>query len=285
MARKKKNPPSNKSKKRTVADIEAWQSTRQLSMDSYAKEWDKRFLPVVIDYAKNDGFERGWPRPDVVAHIGAARAMLTDGAPGWSSLRELVWQRDHGVCLVCGVAITLDDYHLGHLVDRAIGGVDTPDNVVVMCEPCNMGKPLHESRAEAWEWINAQRAVGGARVGSMLSAIDRVSTGEFVIPTNVLLYHVVYANERFRHAARAIWSTVQEAQKLYPDRPRALFLDVEGHRNAAGGFDPDMHELQREFIPGCLGRFLSEIHMPLGNYTASSMQENQLPPSLVIRNH
>jgi hypothetical protein len=58
----------------------------------------------------------------------------------------------------------------------------------------------------------------------------------------VALYHLVYAHEGFDEAGQALFKLVQQAQKLQPNKPRLLFLDIEGHRNEQGGFDVDMVE-------------------------------------------
>ncbi len=99
----------------------------------------------------------------------------------------------------------------------------------------------------------------------------------------VALYHVVYANEGFDVAAQTLFKLVQDAQKRQPGKRRVLFLDIEGHRNSAGGFDPDMLELQKDFILGMLARFLSEFHCPLMHGKNPRAQENDLPEVLIIK--
>ncbi|WP_049806818.1 hypothetical protein [Pseudofrankia inefficax] len=56
---------------------------------------------------------------------------------------------------------------------------------------------------------------------------------------------------------------VRKAAEAQPGVRRGLFLDIEGHRNSAGGYDHDMMELQTGFILGYLAPWLSEIHLPL----------------------
>ena len=76
---------------------------------------------------------------------------------------------------------------------------------------------------------------------------------------------------------------MKDAQTRCPNQRRALFLDVEGHRNEKGGFDSDMLELQEHFLVGFLGQFLSEIHCPLADMTRDSGQNNDIPERLDIR--
>jgi hypothetical protein len=99
----------------------------------------------------------------------------------------------------------------------------------------------------------------------------------------VALYHVVYGQEGFEEAARQLFTLVREAQAKFPNRRRSLFLDIEGHRNEQGGFDVDMFELQKDFLIGFLGQFLSEIYCPLTGVTNSKAQENEIPDHLDIR--
>jgi len=99
----------------------------------------------------------------------------------------------------------------------------------------------------------------------------------------IAIYHVVYAHEGFAEAAQTLFTLVQEAQRFHPGNPRNLYLDIEGHRQSAGGFDPDMVELQDEFLLGFLGLYLSEIHAPLVRATNTKPQANELPPALVIQ--
>ncbi|MCP4680078.1 MAG: hypothetical protein GY854_32215 [Deltaproteobacteria bacterium] len=98
----------------------------------------------------------------------------------------------------------------------------------------------------------------------------------------VALYHVVYANEGFEEAARALFGLVQKAEQEAPGKDRILYLDIDGHRNSEGGFDADMLELQQEYLVGFLGKYLSEIKAPLVNIKIKNGQQNDIPPELMI---
>jgi hypothetical protein len=108
---------------------------------------------------------------------------------------------------------------------------------------------------------------------------SRVESGDKAIA----IYHVVYPHEGFEEAAQALFTLVQEAQRRHPGKPRKLYLDIEGHRQSGGGFDPDMVELQQEFLLGFLSPYLSEIHAPLVRATNTKPQANELPPTFVIQ--
>lgn len=92
----------------------------------------------------------------------AERAAIYEGIPSWGVLRRLIFERDQGICWICGTEVAWDGYDLGHLQDRLTGGLDIPSNLVVMHSFCNRGlMPIHESRAAAESWRDEYRAQGG----------------------------------------------------------------------------------------------------------------------------
>jgi hypothetical protein len=101
----------------------------------------------------------------------------------------------------------------------------------------------------------------------------------------IALYHRVYRHEPFEKAAQDIFEIVRHAQREFPGKPRALYLDIEGHRNANGGFDNDMYELQKEFVLGLLMPFLTEAHEPLAavRQKPGVVQRDDLPDALQIQ--
>ncbi|MBI5249582.1 MAG: hypothetical protein HY912_08815 [Desulfomonile tiedjei] len=99
----------------------------------------------------------------------------------------------------------------------------------------------------------------------------------------VALYHNVFRRDDFEKTAYILFNLVKEAQRLHPGKKRILFLDIEGHRNEQGGYDPDMLELQQEFLVGFLLNFLTEVHSPLASVRNSGMQEDAVPEALTVR--
>lgn len=67
-------------------------------------------------------------------------------------LRSDIYLRDNGICWICNSFVSLDDYDLGHLVDRTNGGHDDYDNLAVMHRKCNHSKPYHNTLEEALRW-------------------------------------------------------------------------------------------------------------------------------------
>lgn len=100
----------------------------------------------------------------------------------------------------------------------------------------------------------------------------------------VALYHRVMRRENFEKAAKDLVDLLVLAQKKSPGKPRTLYVDIDGHRNAKGGFDQDMLELQKEFGLGFLLPFFTEVHFPLISVKNPNKQDNDVPDKLHIFN-
>lgn len=96
----------------------------------------------------------------------------------------------------------------------------------------------------------------------------------------IAIYHVMRGKENFEDTADMLFQMVKSAATKHPGKPRILYLDIEGHRNKAGGFDHDAFEVQQGFILGFLGRWLSEVSMPL-MHTRTPQQHEDVPESLI----
>jgi hypothetical protein len=57
-----------------------------------------------------------------------------------SFVRRLIFERDGGMCLSCGMPLTIKTARLDHIVPWSAGGPDTSDNLRLLCEPCNAGR-------------------------------------------------------------------------------------------------------------------------------------------------
>lgn len=54
--------------------------------------------------------------------------------------REVVWERDEGICGLCGLPVERSDWHLDHVVPLARGGEHSYANVQVAHPICNQRK-------------------------------------------------------------------------------------------------------------------------------------------------
>jgi hypothetical protein len=70
----------------------------------------------------------------------------------WSKMRSDIYIRDKGICWVCNEFVPLDNYDLGHLIDRCKGGYDAYVNLTVMHKSCNLSKPRHNTLEDALRW-------------------------------------------------------------------------------------------------------------------------------------
>ncbi|MCA0269410.1 MAG: hypothetical protein LCH53_09365 [Bacteroidetes bacterium] len=96
----------------------------------------------------------------------------------------------------------------------------------------------------------------------------------------VSLYHIVAPSDTFEQAALAMFSLVREAQDRYPDWPRLFYLDIEGHLDRLGRFEPDFVELQQEFLFSVVGPFITAVDTPLVSALNPERQRNDLPDTL-----
>ena len=99
----------------------------------------------------------------------------------------------------------------------------------------------------------------------------------------VSIYHVVSADDDFDTAALSVFGLIKESQDRYPDWPRVVYLDVNGHPGERNGFDDDMFEFQQEFMIASMGLFLTAIDMPLISVWNPEPQRNDLPDKLAIQ--
>lgn len=101
--------------------------------------------------------------------------------------------------------------------------------------------------------------------------------------TSVAVYHIVAAEDSFEAAAQAVFAGLIEAQRKYPDWPRVVYLDIEGHAGDAGGFDPDFYEFQQDFWFSTVAPFTTAFETPLtGPLFNPEPQRNDLPDVLRI---
>lgn len=98
----------------------------------------------------------------------------------------------------------------------------------------------------------------------------------------VSVLHVVAADETFEQAAQGMFARVLEAQRLYPDWPRLLYVDIDGHLDRLGRFEPDFVELQQEFLFSVIGPFVTAVDTPLVSALNPAPQRNDLPDTLGI---
>lgn len=98
----------------------------------------------------------------------------------------------------------------------------------------------------------------------------------------VSVYHVVEAGSNFEAAAQTMFAYLKEAQEQFPDWPRVLYLDIEGHLDEEGRFEEDFVEFQQEFLIGALGPFFTALALPIVSVVNPQQQRNDVPDSLAL---
>jgi hypothetical protein len=100
---------------------------------------------------------------------------------------------------------------------------------------------------------------------------------------SVSLYHVVSEDDRFEDAAGSLFALLKESQERFPDWPRIMYVDINGHVDQSGQFEEDFVELQQEFFFACIAPFLTAFDLPLVDAVNPNDQRNDVPDRLNIR--
>ncbi len=118
------NPENSKLAKRNWAkrNPESWKNSDPVKR----REAKKRWFDKNPDYSRNRNYKR-------------RLRIRTNGANEFI-VRDRVYERDEGVCYLCGFGVDPDDWHLDHIISLANGGTNTYDNVAVTHPACNLKK-------------------------------------------------------------------------------------------------------------------------------------------------
>jgi hypothetical protein len=99
----------------------------------------------------------------------------------------------------------------------------------------------------------------------------------------VSIYHIVAPDDDFEAAAQDVFALLKDAQDRFPDWPRVLYLDINGHVDEQGRFSDEMLELQQEFLIAALGRFFTALALPIVAVVNPDKQANDVPDSLRLQ--
>lgn len=186
-------------------------------------------------------------------------------------------------CVICQEPFV----EVHHIVPQKEGGEDTINNAAPLCSRCHdlyganpsKRKQIRQMR-DHWYEVMEKRNKG------KLSDLDPIRPDHERINAlrdkSIAIRHTVFAEENFQTAARMLYKLIYTAQQKFPNQKRVLYLDIEGHRNNAGGYDRDMLELQKEFMLDFLMPYISVAHLPLCSIKNTKLQENELFEDLAI---
>lgn len=184
-------------------------------------------------------------------------------------------------CVICRKPFV----EVHHILPQVEGGPDTLDNAAPLCASCH---DLYGGNPEKRKQIRQMRDYWFQMVeeksATMESLLNFFEKANNFLKTNkeVALYHVVYEYEKFEEAAQMIFELVRNAQQNWPNANRSLYLDIDSHKNKAGGFDSDMFELQKDFILGFLMPYLHKVYMPICVVENPKFQKNNVPEDINI---
>jgi 5-methylcytosine-specific restriction protein A len=78
----------------------------------------------------------------------------------WTKLRNVVMQRDRGLCQPCKrrgvykeVGRRKGDGAVDHIIPKTRGGTDDLANLQSICDPCHKGKTAAEARGAEWDGL------------------------------------------------------------------------------------------------------------------------------------
>jgi hypothetical protein len=98
----------------------------------------------------------------------------------------------------------------------------------------------------------------------------------------ILLYDVMKKGEDYEGSMERAVGIVRHAMKQFPGKQRIFVLDIDDHRNSAGGWDRDSLDYQHAIL-NILGPWLSEIQVPLIHVKARKPQrEDEMPPVVLM---
>ena len=198
-------------------------------------------------------------------------------------IKERVKRKAFFRCVICQEEFV----EVHHIVPQEEGGADTEENAAPLCARChdlyggnpNKRKQIRQMRDYWYETVENMTSRNIHDFEPIKPDYNNINS---LKSKKVSISHVVFANETFPMAARTLYKLIYTAQQNMPNQSRVLYLDIEGHRNQAGGFDHDMLELQMNFMFDMIMPYLSEVHMPLGEFENKKLQRNDMPEELGI---
>lgn len=130
------NRNNMKSEKRKISLV-AW---REKNREKLRKQNMVRYHK---DPEKFNAMSRNWKskNQEVCRTYCRNRKALLKNAEGHHTKSDIdaLYTQQHGECVVCATSL-LDGYHVDHIVAISKGGRNSPDNLQLLCAPCNQSK-------------------------------------------------------------------------------------------------------------------------------------------------
>jgi len=89
----------------------------------------------------------------------------------WPYFRRRIWERDRGLCRLCGRPVPLSpEMHVDHVLDRHRGGADHWDNLRIAHADCNRHRRRHAAARQ-----EIRRAPDGTVYTRSVRSVDDVA--------------------------------------------------------------------------------------------------------------
>lgn len=97
-------------------------------------------------------------------------------------LRYEVLRRDNHTCRYCGRSAPDVELHVDHVTPVALGGTDTPDNLVTSCADCNGGKSSATADAEVVDDVrqNAHKWAAAMQEAAAIAAATETARDAYI---------------------------------------------------------------------------------------------------------
>lgn len=158
------------------------------------------------------------------------------------------------------------------------------DNLILLCQFCAhkyLGNPdiikqIKQMRDYWYEQV--QRAIKQTGGTEILS----INEEENLDTQKIAIYHVVYENEGLEESAKTIYELLCSAKEQGQNKPRILYLDIDGHTDKYGKFDEEMLELQQNLLLQTLLPYFEEMHTPILDVKNTEPQKNDFPKEMIF---
>ena len=86
--------------------------------------------------------------------------------------RQNLFLRDHYQCQYCGKRPAVTELNLDHVMPRARGGIDSWENLVVSCRPCNLKKGKRTPREAGMTLLRAPHVPALSHAALLLQGLS-----------------------------------------------------------------------------------------------------------------
>jgi hypothetical protein len=116
------------------ADAKRWASEHPEKVAGRIQRWNAE------NPEKTRAAKQHYKRSDAGRSKARLRQLRMAGLDAEYLSRQMIWERDSGLCHLCGEPAEPHNWHLDHVIPLARGGSHTYDNVAVSHPSCNLRK-------------------------------------------------------------------------------------------------------------------------------------------------